>query len=264
MCLVHPAGNQAVSEEDEEHCGNHVHEPVNFLAAALHQADEDVGQEACADTVRDGVCQGHEDDGHERGDTDPSRSVDVHCLANHQEADEHHCGCNSFRRAMMVTRGVRKIATRNSTPVTMFAKPGACTRADTGCGLHENLARGRRRIPPATEPRGVHEQDLVDVLDLAVLDGAYLPRLRDRREVPIASKKAEIRMVKISRTGAMPPRVPKALNRSAEPNGEKSGDLLVLESQTGTFRDQPVGDNSRRRRHDLLQDDGRAVEASTP
>ena len=84
-------------------------------------------------------------------------------------------------------------------------------------------------------------------------------------EVPIASKNAEMRMVKISRTAAMPPRVPKAPNRSAEPNREKSGSLLVLESQTGTFRDQPVGDLTELPEGTTFSRMmERAVEASTP
>ena len=145
---------------------------MNFLAATLHQADEDVGQEACADTVRDGVGQGHEDDGHERGDTQtPVVPVNVHCLADHQEANEHHCGCNGFEGHNGDQRG-QEDCDEEQRAGDDVREAGACARTDTGCGLHENLAGGGGSATADYGAEGVHEQDLVDVLDLAVLDGA--------------------------------------------------------------------------------------------
>ena len=143
-------------------------------------------------------------------------------------------------KGTMVTRGVRKIATRNSTPVTIFAKPVRAPAPIPVADSTKIWLEEEEVPPPATEPRASTSRTLST---FSIWPSLMVPASVARpTEVPIASKKAEIRMVKISRTAAMPPRVPKALNRSAEPNSEKSGSLLVLESQTGTFRDQPVGE----------------------
>ena len=104
--------------------------------------------------------------------------------------------------------------------------------------------------PPATEPRASTSRTLST---FSIWPSLMVPASVARpTEVPIASKNAEMRMVKISRTAAMPPRVPKAANRSAEPNREK-------------FRDQPVGDLTELPEGTTFSRMmERAVEASTP
>ena len=153
---------------------------MHVLAAALHQANEGVGHETGTDTVRNRVRQRHENNGQERRNTQtPVSPVDVNGLADHQEADHDQ---SRGDRLEGNDGDQRRDENRQQEQHTghNVRKTGACARTDTGSGLNENLVR---RTGCATTDNGtesVHEQDLVDVLDLAVLHGASLGGKTDR------------------------------------------------------------------------------------
>ena len=69
------------------------------------------------------------------------------------------------------TSGVKNIATRNSRPVTMFAKPGARALADAGAGLDEDGVRRRRGVAARDGADALDDERGLDAGEVALLVG---------------------------------------------------------------------------------------------
>ena len=120
-----------------------------------------VGHETGTDTVRNQVRQRHEDNGQGTpGCPDPrSGPVDVHGLAR-SSGSRPRPEPGRPPEGTMVTSGEMKIASRNSTPVTMFAETGApapipvadSTKIWLAERMHHHQQRNRKRV---------HSEDLV-------------------------------------------------------------------------------------------------------
>ena len=166
-------------------------------------------------------------------------------------------------KGTMVTSGEMKIASRNSTPVTMFAKP---VRAPAPIPVADSTKiwfAEPDAPPPTTEPKASTSRTLSMS---STLPSFMVPASAARpTETPIASKKTESRIVNTSSEAASGPIWVNAPNRSAEPMREKFGVVNFRSAREGTFRDQPVaafftepeGTTASRIRDS-------AVEASTP
>ena len=142
---------------------------MDVLGAALHQADEDVGDEARADAVGDRVGERHDREGQERGNGDaPVGPIDVDHVAGHQEAHDHHGRGHGFEGHHVHERG-EEHGREEQHAGDHVGQTGTRALGDTRGGLHEDLVRGHGTGTAGHRAQRVHEQHAVHAFDPPVL-----------------------------------------------------------------------------------------------
>ena len=142
-------------------------------------------------------------------------------------------------KGTIVTSGEAIIATRNNTPVTIFARP---VRAPSPIPVADSTKiwfAEPDAPPPTTEPTASTSSTSLMFSTLPSL--SMVPAsVAKPTETPMASKKTESRIANTNRDAPSTPIAPNAPNR-ADPISEKSGAEKEKLLSAGTLSDQPVG-----------------------